>query len=822
MENYATIIFTIPDSDGFTYRVPPEFREYVKPGVQVVAPLGKRYLTGIVLELSQEAPENLDEKEIRSIQDIVYEEPVVTGELISLLKWISEYYICHLGEAYRLVQHSLNVGNSELVVKRTIEELPSRLGKAQQEILAVLPVGEEVPLKKIRRMVKRPSLSAILQKMEKEGWVQRRFTEATTKKILRTEDYFRLVPAEIRDDKLRGEYLKLKDGRLTKARLLLEFLEGKNWVSFTTIRGEGFTRQVVTRLVQRQLVETEQRPLNRTFDLPYGEVIEDVRLTADQQEVVDRVESFIRKREFKPFLLHGITGSGKTQIYIELIRRVLELGRQAIVLIPEIVLTPQTLTRFRHYFGERVGVLHSRLSAGEKREMLYHTRQGKFQVIIGPRSAIFAPVQNLGLVVVDEEHETSYKQTDAQPHYHARDVAIYRAYLNNAVVVLGSATPSFESLYNARSGQYEYFQLARRVEERALPRIALVDLREEWKKGGQQPVISESLELKIETRLLTREQVMILQNRRGYAPYLLCRDCGFVAKCPNCDITLTYHQTTRKLLCHYCGYREKAPDVCPKCEGMDILYKGIGTQRLEEELNEKFPDARTLRMDQDTTRGKHGHLRILEKFRNGEGDILLGTKMIAKGLDFRRVTLVGIISADQGLHFPDFRASEKVFQLLTQAAGRAGRGESSGEVVIQTFDPNHYIFTYLLTHDYLRFYSREMETRQTLNYPPFSRLMLIRVEGKNLEQVQKYSQAVVNFLWKANREKKFAILGPAPAPIARVQEIYRYHILIKQDKQKDAALAAVRRIVREGLYLNPAIKKWPVKLVIDVDPVEIL
>jgi len=822
MKNYATIIFTIPDSEGFTYRIPPEFQGYIKPGVQVVAPLGKRYLSGIVLELSSKAPENLNEEEIKPIQDIVYEDPVITEELISLLKWISEYYICHLGEAYRLVQHSLNVGNSQLVVKRTVAELPSRLTEAQRQILTALPEGEEVSLKKIRQTVQLRSLSTILQKMEKEGWVQRRFTEATRKKILRTEDYFRLVPAEIRDEQVQQEYLKLKEGRLTKARLLLDFLEGKDWTSFSAIRSEGFSRQVVNRLVQLRLLENEQRPLHRTFDLPYGEVIEDIQLTEDQKEFVDRVESFLRKGEFKSFLLHGITGSGKTQIYIELIQRVLEMGKQAIVLIPEIVLTPQTLNRFRHYFGDEVGVLHSRLSAGEKREMLYHTRQGKFRVIIGPRSAIFAPVQNLGLVVVDEEHESSYKQTDAQPHYHARDVAIYRAYLNNAVVVLGSATPSFESLYNARSGQYEYFQLAKRVEERALPRISIVDLREEWKKGGQQPILSESLELKIETRLLMQEQVMILQNRRGYAPYLLCRDCGYVAKCPNCDITLTFHQTTHQLLCHYCGHSEKAPDVCPQCEGMDILYKGIGTQRLEEELNEKFPHARTLRMDQDTTRGKHGHLRILEKFRNGECDILLGTKMIAKGLDFRRVTLVGIISADQGLHFPDFRASEKVFQLLTQAAGRAGRGESSGEVVIQTFDPNHYIFKYLLTHDYLRFYSREMESRQTLKYPPFSRLVLIRVEGKNLKQVQKYSQAVVNFLWKANREKKFAILGPAPAPISRIQEIYRYHILIKQDKQKDAALSTVRRLVREGLYVNPEVKKWPVKLVFDVDPFEIL
>ncbi|RQW04632.1 MAG: primosomal protein N', partial [Calditrichaeota bacterium] len=560
----------------------------------------------------------------------------------------------------------------------------------------------------------------------------------------------------------------------------------------------------------------------RSISLNYSEEVTDVDLSSEQRDIVRVIENSLVAERFETFLLHGITGSGKTQIYIEAIRKTLELNKQAIVLIPEIVLTPQTLVRFQYYFGDQVGIIHSRLSAGEKREMLHRIRRGDFRVVIGPRSAIFAPVSHLGLVVVDEEHEGSYKQTDAQPRYHARDVAVLRARLNKAVVILGSATPSFESLYNVQQGLYKYFRLGKRITQRSLPRISLVDLREEWKKGGSYPVVSESLELKLESRLLTHEQAMILQNRRGYSPFIMCQECGFVSKCPECEITLTYHQANHSLICHYCGYREKAPDVCPVCHGMDIVYRGIGTQRLEEVLNENFAGCRILRMDQDTTRGKHGHLNLLEKFRRGDADILLGTKMIAKGLDFQKVTLVGIVSADQGLHFPDFRASEKVFQLLTQAAGRAGRGSGSGEVVVQTFDPSHFIFKYLMTHDYQAFFEKEMASRKSLKYPPFSRLVLIRLEGKELPVVEQHAQAVASFLWKANKNRLYTVLGPAPSPIAKIQQIYRYQILIKQDKEKDPSLNYVRHILKEGLIRKNNIRNWPVNVIIDVDPMEIL
>ncbi|GAB4377111.1 MAG: primosomal protein N' [Calditrichia bacterium] len=822
MSEYATVILTIPDNNGFTYRVPREFQEMIQPGMQVIIPFGKRKTTGIVLEISDCLPASLRGETIREISDVVFDQPVVTPDLIALLKWISDYYICHLGEAYRLVQSHLNVQNARLKIQRMIEDLPEPLTGVQREILNQLKPGKAVNFTTLKRKISRESLKSQLKNMEKQGWIGVWYESPQKRQILKTRELFRLRSPEELETEAQHLLEKILQGRPTKKKALVEFLRGKEWISAETLKQQGFSPRILKNLIDDRLVEIKSRTVDRTFDPAYAEPFEEIELTDKQLEFLEKVHPYVEKREFRPFLLHGITGSGKTQIYIELIQKVLERGRQSIVLIPEIVLTPQTFARFHHYFGDKVCVLHSRLSSAEKREIHYQIRRGKYQIVIGPRSALFAPVENLGLIVVDEEHENSYKQTDAQPRYHARDVAVYRARLNQAVVVLGSATPSFESLHNAETGLFEYFHIPRRVSERNLPRLSLVDLKEEWKKSGQPPILSDTLELKIESRLITREQVMILLNRRGYAPYLLCKECGYVAKCTQCDISLTYHFTKKRMMCHYCGYNEKAPDVCPNCQGIDILYKGIGTQRIEEVFQEKFPHAVILRMDRDTTGGKHGHLKILEQFRSGNGDILFGTQMIAKGLDFRRVSLVGIISADHGLHFPDFRSSEKVFQLLTQAAGRAGRGAEGGEVIVQTYDPSHYIFKYLFTHDYLQFYKKESESRKMLNYPPFSRLMLIRIEGENQKAVEAYAAQIAKFLWKANAERTFSILGPAPAPLSRIRKMYRYHILIKQDKSRDPSMNRVRHVVKQGLYLNNELKKWPVKVVIDMDPVDIL
>ena len=822
MPQYATVMFAIPSESGFTYQIPQDLEKEIREGVQVIVPFGKKHISGIVIKIDNKTSGLAKGIKIKKIHDLVSPTPFLTRELIMLLEWISEYYLCQLGEAFRLIQSSINVSKSELMVKRLSKKPTDELSRGYKDVIEHIPVEKEIPLKEFSKKVKVTAIHSKLIELEKKGFIERRYTEIQKKSVLLTEDFFRLGPGVLGDHKNENTDSDIAKDKKSKAYQLIEYLKNKDWVSAKELKSHGFLRQILNSLLNKSILEKKVVEKERIFKIPFHEKVSPVVLTNEQSEIINGIAESLNKSQFATYLLHGITGSGKTQIYIELIKKVLALGKQAIVLIPEIVLTPQIMARFQYYFPDQIAVIHSRLSAGEKREVLYMIRQGRYNVVLGPRSAIFAPVNDLGLVIVDEEHEASYKQSDAKPRYHGRNVAIYRARLNNAVVVLGSATPSFESLYNVHQGVYMYYHLGKRIQSRNLPRINIVDLREEWKKTGMNPVISDQLELKVESRVLTKEQIMMLQNRRGYSPYIMCKDCGFLAKCQNCDITLTYHRLNRQLMCHYCGHMEEAPDVCPNCQGLDIIFKGIGTQKIEEVLKEKFPDSRILRMDQDTVKGKYGHATILEKFRNGAADILLGTKMIAKGLDFQKVTLVGIISADQGMHFPDFRASEKVFQLLTQAAGRAGRGGSTGEVVVQTFDPSQIIFKYLVTHDYLKFYEKEIQSRKNLKYPPFSRLILIKIEGKDLSVVQDYSQLLARFLWKANEQKFYSVLGPAPSPISRIQNVYRYQILLKQDRVYDAQISYIRKLLKKGILNNSDVKKWPVKIIIDVDPIEIL
>lgn len=818
---YARVVVPIPVDAPFTYAVPEELADLVCPGVQVIVPFGQRYLGGIVRECTDQAPEGVEN--IKPIHDVVSPEPFIGPDLLHLLDWIAGYYICHLGEAYRLIHPDVNLHKTALEVRRRSEATPGDLTPALLSVWEQLSTEEWISVARLEKALHKKSLMYRVHRLRQMELAETRYAPPRPKQVFKTEDCFELMPEGEWPEIARNKYLENDQPRYTRAREVIELLREGGTFTREQLRELQVPSALLRRLEKEGVLRRWQVEVERRQEVVFTEEPKAIELTPEQAAFIDRVTPYLRERqEHKAFLLHGITGSGKTQIYIELIRRVLEQGREAILLVPEIVLTPQTTSRFRNEFGDRVAVIHSRISAGERVEVLHKIREGKFSIVIGPRSAVFAPFKHLGLIIVDEEHESSYKQSDGVPHYNARDVALYRAYLNRIPVVLGSATPSFESLYNAETGKYAYFHLPVRIGTRELPRTLIVDCRQEWRRTGAPPIFSENLLLKLEARLLCKEQAMLLQNRRGYSPYILCRECGHIEKCPNCDITLTYHAQGRNLRCHYCGHVQAAPDECPNCRGIDILFKGIGTQRIEEEARARFPHGRILRMDQDTTRRKDDHARLLEKFRRYEADFLIGTRMIAKGLDFGRVTLVGVINADQGLHFPDFRAAEKVFQLLVQAAGRAGRGAQGGEVVIQTFDPDHYIFRYLHTHDYRGFFARELETRKHLNYPPFSRLCLVRISGEAEDQVLHYARAVAKFLWQANKEKRFVVLGPAPAPLARINNRYRYHVLIKQPRDKDPAMTYLRHMLKERLYKNPEVKKWPVSLQIDVDPVDIL
>lgn len=537
-------------------------------------------------------------------------------------------------------------------------------------------------------------------------------------------------------------------------------------------------------------------------------------LTPAQQDALQSVVHGLNKNEKRVMLLHGVTGSGKTEVYLQAVRAAVDAGKQAIMLVPEIALTPQMETRVVTRFGGRVAVLHSRLSDGERSEAWRRMRDGGADIALGARSAVFAPFNRIGLIILDEEHEFSYKQED-NPKYHTREVAIQRANHHGAVVLLGSATPSVESYYHAQQKHYTLLTLPQRVEQRLLPEISIVDMREELKRKNR-TVFSNALREAITDRLRQGQQSIILINRRGFSTFVLCRDCGLVLRCPHCSVSLTYHATDHTLRCHYCLYRRPTPDVCPVCQSRHIRYFGAGTQKIEDELRRSFPAARILRMDTDTTTRKDSHREILEKFERGEADILLGTQMIAKGLDYPNVTLVGIISADMALNLPDFRAGERTFQLLTQAAGRAGRGDVPGQVIVQTYDPDNYSIQAVKEQDYKNFFQREIVERRELCYPPFHYLIKIVVSGEDEREV---IQRVQNMMERAkyNAEKRLItleLLGPAPAPLGRIKRLFRWQLFLK-GPDRDLLHTVLLDTIDEAAFDSGGLS-------IDVDPVSML
>jgi primosomal protein N' (replication factor Y) (superfamily II helicase) len=537
-----------------------------------------------------------------------------------------------------------------------------------------------------------------------------------------------------------------------------------------------------------------------------------IRLTGEQEDAVDAIARGFLGRT-PPFLLHGITGSGKTHVYIELARRALEMGKGVIILVPEISLTPQTIARFRQALGDVIAVIHSRMSEGERRDSLAELVNGRKRLVIGVRSAILVPVVNVGLVIVDEEHDQSYKQSDLDPRYNARDVAVMRARLQNAVAVLGSATPSMESYHNATSGKYRLLTLGSRFGGAVLPEVTVIDMREEHRENNW-TFLSRHLLQRMEAALANRRQVILLLNRRGFSTFLICKDCGHSYTCPQCSVNLIYHKIDFRLKCHQCGHEERAPSTCPTCKGEQIRFKGAGIQKAEEYIVSQFPEARIIRMDQDTTRGKGGHISIIDRFEKREADILIGTQMVAKGLNFPGVALVGVLQADIGLHFPDFRAAEKTFQLLSQVAGRAGRSDNLGEVVVQTYFPDEPAVRAAKDHDYVGFYNSEITARKTLGYPPFGRLVRFVVSGKNGQDALSLISSAAAVV-KRQANDAVSVLGPSPAVFAKLKNEFRYSLVLK---------AASPQVLQNAVYAVRKQVKVPktVRLTIDVDPVNMM
>jgi primosomal protein N' (replication factor Y) len=531
--------------------------------------------------------------------------------------------------------------------------------------------------------------------------------------------------------------------------------------------------------------------------------------TGEQRQALDSIMNSMDARAHRVFLLHGVTGSGKTEVYLQSIAHALELGLSSIILVPEISLTPQIVARFKARFGDKIAVLHSRLLGSKRIAEWKRISSGAAQIVIGARSAIFAPVKNFGLVVVDEEHETSYKQEDV-PRYNARDVAIKRAGLSGAVVILGSATPSLESFYAAKNGKFTLIELPERIDSRLLPAVDIVDMREEMTRAKKIPIFSEKLREWIEKDIAEKKQAILFLNRRGFSTFINCRKCGYVIKCKRCSVTLTYHFDKKKLVCHHCNFNMEPPEICPECNASYLKYWGLGTEKVESEAHRFFPAAMIERMDTDATRKRGAHDKVLSKFKDGYIDILIGTQMIAKGLDFPKVTLVGVISADTTLNLPDFRSAERTFNLLTQVAGRAGRGDLGGRVIIQSYTPQHYSIQAAKNHDYNTFYDKEISLRRELYLPPFCHMVILTLRGRKEERVFKASENLKASLEKENKSKDIEILGPAPSPISKMKGMFRWNIFLRSETVENST-----SILKKALDKN---KSSGIIITVDVDP----
>ena len=806
--SFADIVLPLPVQGAFTYALPERLSGQVKVGTRVLVSFSGRRRIGFVVRFREQVEGT---REIKEILEILDGEPVFDEAMAALTQWIAGYYLCSWGEALKcaLPAGVFSEGRRRVVLKEPYPEplIAKLLRRAprQVEVLRLLANRKAATLDQIRRMVGKEDLYGVVRELARKGYVEVVDVPGTPRVKVKKERMVRIAEKEGMDEAVKelerrapkqAACLKILIEREEMPAFILSRDYGIGWSSLKGLEQKGWVRIV--------LEETIRDP----FEEMSVEELQKLELTPAQREALDGVMEAIETRTFRTVLLYGITGSGKTQVYIEAIAKTLAMGRSAIVLVPEISLTPQTVRRFRAHFGDEVAVLHSGLSEGERYDAWRMIRRGERKIVVGARSAVFAPLGNLGLIVVDEEHESTYKQYDTTPRYHARDVATMRAREAGAVVILGSATPSLESYRNAQTGKFALSQLPERIDDRRLPEVEIVDMRKE-KEAGNWSIFSKSLKEGIRERLKRKEQVILLQNRRGYATFIQCPDCGFSFHCPHCQVTLTYHASGRWLICHYCGLRKRAPSVCPECHGHRLKYRGIGTERVEAELESLFPEARIVRMDRDTTGTKGAHYRLLERFRLKEADILLGTQMVAKGLDFAEVTLVGVISADTALNLPDFRAGERTFQLLTQVAGRAGRGLRGGRVLIQTYNPDHYAIRAVERHDYAGFVRRELEFRRTADYPPYVRLARLVYRHRDPRRAQVAAEDLARMLREELRRQGLPgsdLIGPAPAFFARVREQYRWQIVIRHS---DPA-SFLRR-----LEIPPA---WQV----DIDPLSLL
>ncbi|HNZ47732.1 MAG TPA: primosomal protein N' [Candidatus Hydrogenedentes bacterium] len=795
-----------------TWLVPPELVDKARPGMRALVPIQSRIVLGIIVEVLAES----DVQEARTLIDIPDHEPVLDKNLLRLCKWIADYYCCSWGEAlFSALPSSLKAVPKKQYYLNENKLDSGRLSEMQRKIVGALYRQSPQTVVQLSKSVGTGALQSALRSLLSRKIIFEDHLFQDRARSILTETRVSLA-ADAPGDPETLQALQKKAPK--QAALYLELLYGEKEQSADLLcRKHNTTKSTFKSLEKRGWVHLQETEVYRRPSLPAGFHAKDkFKLNEEQLNAYNAMCTPLLKREYHCFLLHGITGSGKTEVYLQIIEKALSVGRTALMLVPEISLTPQTVGRFYARFNQDIAVFHSGLSEGERYDAWRRTREGKVRIVVGARSAIFAPLQNIAVIVVDEEHDHSYKQGEA-PRYHGRDVAIVRARMENALCVLGSATPSVESFYNSEQKKSSRLVLLNRATTSSLPEVRIIDMRREVAETPGQLILSTELEKAVQKRVAANEQVILLLNRRGFAPVVLCPVCGWIPECDNCQVSLTYHRAGGNLLCHYCNTSRSNPLVCSQCGFNPLLYLGAGTQKAEDYLVRSFSGARVERMDGDTTSGKGGHANILERFARREIDILIGTQMLAKGHDYPGVTLVGVINADAGLTIPDFRAAEQSFQLLTQVAGRAGRGSLGGEVIIQTHRPQHYAVQSASRHDYAAFYAHEIQQREAAGYPPFRRLVNFLIEGEDPLYTEKASLLLRRLALAQADEMGFhgiAFLGPAPASVRRVKKIYRWNFALMS--RSAARVNALSRALREVFENNAP--EGNIRLKIDLDP----
>ncbi len=814
-DKYANVVLPLPGGGSFTYEVPDNLADKLDIGSRVVVPLGRSEKVGVIVEFT----DTTDLETVRPISDLADPDPPLPGYVLDLCRWISDYYCCPLWDALSAAHPAGMLAETKRTVRlldTADEDLLDSEGYSglAGDIIASLKGKKGVAVNTLRNKFPGKGLLSALVAMEKRGLIDIRESLPKGWMAPKYESMLRINP-ELTDDYLET-WLRENERKSPRQAMAVRYLLGAPPVTRKKMMQETRTAySTLKSLLKKGLIRERKREIIRDTAWILPEKSKDIVHTENQRSAIDAVLKALKDGGSKPFLLYGVTGSGKTEVYLEVISRCLEMGKTAMVLVPEIALTPQIASRFRARFGGQVVVMHSRISPGERYDSWRRLASGKARVVVGARSALFTPLTNLGLIVVDEEHDPSFKQSN-RPHYQARDCAVALAKTLNIPIILGSATPSVESFENARRGKYQMLELPQRVASGKFSAFHLVDLTQD-NALIPNTAISPLMMDKIEDRLLHGDKTIILQNRRGFSTFIKCKHCKEVEVCPNCSLTLTYHITNRRLRCHICGFQKRAPSVCSSCGGTELMFCGSGTQKVEEEIQRLFPDARIVRMDLDTTAGIDSHFRILEKFARGEYDILLGTQMVAKGLDFPDVTLVGIISADTELLRPDFRAEERTFRLMVQAAGRSGR-HRPGEVVVQTYNPEHRIFNYISNNDYEGFFHYTVRYRSPLRYPPFGRIIAFRLSAPSESAA---AEAAVALSGNFDRTG-VTVLGPTPALLTKIKRRYYYNLIIKVPPLSAGKLAGIKDRLMEAREQTMAGRRGEnLTIEIDVDPVDI-